>query len=93
MISESGRERIARLPAWVRELIQRLEHAKEPLIDEIVRRRREASSLNDKCRRLSESLEAVMEILRAAGRGGSDYARTVVGVLEGYEIFRSGESK
>jgi hypothetical protein len=89
MISQEERDKIEKLPMWARRLILQLESANEPMVDEVARSRRELGTLQDKVRRLSESNEALLELLRCAGRGGSDYATTVVNILEGYEIYRS----
>lgn len=82
-------EKIAKLPAWVREHIKHLQLRSEPLVEEAVKAGKEAKQQRERARRLSDSNEALMEILRCAGRGGSDWAATVVSVLDGYEIFRS----
>lgn len=84
-------DRIAKLPVWARDMIKRLERANEPMIEEIVRLRRRNEVAEDKARNLSGANEALMEILRCAGRGGSDWAAAVVSVLEGYEIFKHEE--
>lgn len=88
MISDADREKIAKLPVWARDLIKRLEIANEPLLDEVVKLRRENMTLAEKTRRLKDSNEALLEILAAAGRGGNKWAETIVSILEGYEIFR-----
>ncbi len=85
------RDKVAKLPVWAQELIRRLELANEPLIEQAVKYRREATTASERAKRLSESNEALMEILRAAGRGGSDWADMVVRTLEGYSIFRDGD--
>lgn len=82
-------DKIARLPAWAREHIKRLEIRSEPLVEEAARARRELEEERARARRLSESNEALLELLRSAGRGSNDWAKTVVSVLESYEIFQS----
>ncbi len=86
-------EKVARLPAWAREYIKALELKPEALVNEAVKLRRDNAVLTERAKRLSESNEALMEILRYAGKAGmahrvSDWAATVVATLEGYEIFR-----
>jgi hypothetical protein len=96
MLSREELEKIKKLPVWAERLILRLASFNEPMADEVVRARRELGTLQEKVRRLSESNEALLELLRCAGRGGSDYAATVVKVLEGYEIYKpldKGETK
>lgn len=83
------REKIARLPAWARDHIKRLEIRSEPAIEEAARARQALSKAEEKARRLSDSNEALMEILRCAGRGGNAWAAEVVSILENYEIFRT----
>lgn len=91
-ISETDREKIAKLPVWARDLIKRLEYANEPMVEEVVKSRRELAQLQAKVRSLSDANAALMEILRCAGRGGSDWAKIVVDTLDGYEIYRSLQS-
>ncbi len=85
------RDKIARLPTWVREHIKRLEVAAEPAIEEVVRSRRKIKDLEERCRRLSEQVEAMTEMFRSAAIGGNDGAKVVVSILEGYEIFQKSE--
>lgn len=89
MISNEDRERIARLPTWARDLIKRLETANEPMANECIQLRRKNSTAQERAKSLSESNEALLELLRCAGRGGSEWAATVVKTLEGYEIFQN----
>ena len=84
-------DRVDRLPVWARELIHRLEIANEPAIREAARARSDMVAAKEKAKRLSESNEALLEILRCAGRGGSDWAAAVVSTLEDYEIYQNTE--
>lgn len=92
MIDQETRDKVARLPAWARDLIKWLEGLPEQLADEAARLRRENSNLQDRLRRAQEANEAMTELFQAAGRGGSDYAAAVTKVLEGYEIFPAAEA-
>jgi len=89
MISQEDRDRIPKLPVWAKDLIKQLEHLNEPTIKECNRLRKEIERLKDSERRIKGSNEALMEILRDAGKGGNDWARIVVSILEGYEIFKN----
>ena len=89
-------DRIARLPAWAREHIKHIKHiskCQEPLLEEAVRARYRANAAEARARRLLESNNALLELLRRAGEGGHDWAKLVVSILEGYEIYRSGEGQ
>lgn len=86
-MDEEMRDRIARLPAWVRHHIRFLEQRSESAVGEAARCRQKLDQERERCRRLSEQNEAMVEIFRRAATGGSDVAKTVVGVLEGYDFF------
>ncbi len=90
-IPESDRDRISKLPAWVRDLIKRLEIANEPMIEECVKLRKENTILKERAKQLGESKEALLELLRRAGQGGSYWADVVVRTLESYEIFQKSQ--
>lgn len=81
-------EKIKKLPLWARERIKELEIYSRPITEELRRAHNETEKAKKRAQLLSESNEALLEILRYAGRGGSDWAAQVVSVLEGYEIYR-----
>jgi hypothetical protein len=87
MMDQSTRDKVAKLPTWARELIRRLEIANEPAVNEIVMLRQKNNQLAEQMRRVSTANEAMRELFRCASVGGSDYAKAVVDVLDGYEIF------
>lgn len=82
------RDKVARLPAWARNLIKRLETANEPMVEEVVKLRREAERSKEIANRYRDANHALMELLSKAGFAGLDWARAVVDTLNGYEIFR-----
>jgi hypothetical protein len=82
-------EKIARLPVWAREHIKHLQIRNEPLVQEAARCRQIAERAETKAKRLSEANAALLELLNKAGQADLDWAKTVVDVLDGYEIFRS----
>ncbi len=84
-------EKIARLPVWAREYIKRLQIAKEPLVEECVKARRDKEVFERQAKKYSAANEALIQLLRCAAKGGSDWARVVVSTLEDYEIYKSGE--
>lgn len=89
MTNDELHEKIARLPTWAREHIKRLETRSELAIEEAARARQALVKAETRVTRLSEANEAMMELLRSAGKGGLDWAWETVKVLEGYEIFQS----
>lgn len=91
MISQEEREKIAKLPTWVRNLIKRLEYGIAPMVDELARNHKARYESVDKAKRLEETNLALMELIRKAGQAGLNWAKTTVDVLEGYEIFRDGD--
>ena len=92
MIDEEMRGKIAKLSSWARDLIRRLEHFAEPMMEEAVRLRKENTSLKGQFQQVKESNEDMMELFRRAALGGSDYAAAVVEVLDGYEILPTDSS-
>ena len=86
MINQETRDKIAKLPAWAREIIKRLEITSEPQLEELVRLRKENSRLSDHIKCLRERCEAMTELFNRASIGGSYYAAAIIEVLEGYEI-------
>jgi hypothetical protein len=94
MISNEEREKIARLPVWVRAIIERLEHANGPMLNEYVRLRHDNAKMQERARRLTDANDALIELIKCAGSVAGakhihDWAATVIGTLEGYEIFKS----
>lgn len=81
--------KISRLPAWARDHIRNLEIRSEPLVEEAVRCRQKAERAETRAKRLDEANAALLELLKRAGQNGLDWAKTVVDVLEGYEIFQN----
>ncbi len=80
-------EKIARLPSWARQHIKHLEYTYKPAIEEAARARKELEIAKEKQRRVQNSNEALLEILRRAGET-HDWSKKVVDILDGYEIFR-----
>jgi hypothetical protein len=78
------------LPKWAREHIHHLETRSEPAIDRAVKATKELDRVKATCRRLQNANDSIIEILRHAGKGGVDWAQTVVDILDSYEIFKSG---
>lgn len=87
-MADELQQKIAKLPSWAREHITQLERRSAPAVEEARRQRNEAERAKDAFRNVKNSNEALLEILRCAGKGGSDWAATVVKVLEGYEIYQ-----
>ena len=84
-------ERIARLPVWAQDHIKRLHRDRQLAIEECAKLRRELGPVALKAQRMYESNEALLEILRCAGRGGSDLAKQISDTLSGYSIFQNGK--
>ncbi len=80
-------EKIARLPAWARDEIKRLKALPSVLADEAASLRRKVTSLEERSSRQREMIEAMSEMFRSAAVGGNEGAKTVVSILEGYELF------
>lgn len=89
-MDQETRDKVKKLPAWARDLIERLEVASEPAIEEAVRCRREAAKWKEQAVRYRDANAALMEILSCAGRNNIDWAAKTADVLEGYSIFKSG---
>jgi hypothetical protein len=86
-MDQDTRYKVARLPAWARTLIKHLEFRSEPAIEEAARCRSKATQLEERNRKLSDQIQAMGEMFRYAALGGSDVAKTVVRILEDYEIY------
>jgi hypothetical protein len=82
-------EKIARLPAWARAHIRHLEIRSEPAVEAAVIARRELEVAKKRLREVQSSNEALLEIIRCAGKGGLDWAKVVIDTLDSYEIYRS----
>lgn len=87
IVSLDERDKLARLPKWVGELVKRLESLPGALADEAANLRRKLAAAEERNKRLEERMEAMTELFRCAALGGSEGAKTVVKVLEGYGIF------
>lgn len=89
--------KIEKLPTWARQHIKELEKRanENPMREERNDLHRRNEELRKKVRKLEESNEAILEILRKAGEwsDGSDIARKIVGVLDGYEIYKNGPTE
>lgn len=72
-ISPEDRQRIEHLPAWARQLIRQLELANKPMLDRCVQVERKNNGLTELSRKLKDSNEALMEILRLAANCRGDY--------------------
>jgi len=87
MLTNKECEKVKKLPTWARDLIKRLEYASLPMIEEAATQRRKALIAEVKAKRLEDANSALLELLGKAGEAGLDWAKIVVSVLEGYEIF------
>lgn len=83
-------EKMAKLPKWAQDVIKRLETENAPMVDRVRVAERTADVAQRKAARLSEANEALLEIIRSAGKGGFPGADEVILTLEGYSIFRDG---
>jgi hypothetical protein len=86
-MSDELRDKIEKLPAWARQHIKHLTSLPSVLADEATSLRRKVGELESRNRRLSEQVEAMTELFRCAALGGSEGAKTVIDILDGYEIF------
>ena len=69
--------------------MKKLEALPSALAEEAATLRRKVTTLEERNHRLSEQVEAMTVLFRCVAIGGSEGAKNVVGVLEGYEIFPS----
>lgn len=83
--------RISILPKWAQAHIRNLEGASQPDREEIRDLRRKLQGALDNRQRLRDSLDAILEIIRCAAAGGSQYAKTMIDVLDAYDLHRTGE--
>lgn len=81
------KEKIARLPAWARDYVRRLEAQAEPNNSELRRLRQLTEQAETRCKQIRERMEAMTEIFRCAAQGGSEVAKAYVEkMLEEYNI-------
>lgn len=79
-------EKIARLPAWAREHMKRLEIQAQPNIDELVRLRGKVAQLEKVNRHLEDKVSAMIEIFQCAAKGGSEIATEVKKIVDAWVI-------
>lgn len=92
MDSELSRK-VAKLPLWARELIGHLEALPDTLANEVVHLRARVAELRKRNRDLGSQVEAMTELFRYAAIGGSEGAKKIVEILDGYEIFPGKKSE
>lgn len=71
-------EKIARLPAWVRQHIKHLESKPEILVQQCIKLRKDLEVSKKEVRRLEDMQEAMLAIFRAAERGENETAKAFV---------------
>jgi hypothetical protein len=86
MAGETQEEKIAKLPAWARELIRDLRTRNEPAAEEIAQLRRKVESLQRDNRRKQDRIDAMVEMFQCAAKGGSEVAVAVARIVEDFLI-------
>ncbi len=87
-MSDELNAKIAKCSVAIRDYIRRLEIAKEPLVEDAAKHRQTADRERSKAARYQNANAALMELLGKAAQQGLDWAKTVVDVLDSYEIFK-----
>jgi len=77
-VNDETREKVAKLPTWARELIDRLEKQFKEANEEPTRLRRKISHLEGQIRKLQERIDGMEAILTCAARGGHETAQAYV---------------
>ena len=92
-ITQEERQKIASLPRWAIYLIDRLERTAALLSDAAAKSKKAAEYQRERASSLSTANEALIELLRMAGKSGLDWAKVTADVLASYEIFSSPEQR
>lgn len=80
-------EKIARLPAWAREYIKRLEVQANPINSEMCRLQQKVDQMEKRCRVMSDRMAAMTDIFESAARGGNETAQAYVNrVIDEYTV-------
>jgi uncharacterized coiled-coil protein SlyX len=82
----SNKEKIERLPLWVRELIHELETQAEPQAREITLLKKRIQELEKLRRKLQDRIEAMVEMFQCAAKGGNEVALAVRFIVEDFLV-------
>lgn len=85
-MSDEMKEKVARLPAWARELINALELRPQSLVHETGQLRKEVERLRAVNRQLSDRIDAMVEMFQCAAKGGNEIAQAVQRIVEDYTV-------
>lgn len=77
-MDQETRDKVARLPAWARELIKRLEIAPEQMTDQAVAGAKKLAHMEEQYKKLKCRCDIMHELLTCAARGGHDTAKAYV---------------
>lgn len=83
-MNDELKEKMAKLPLWVREHIRQLQLRADPQIEEIVRLRKEVQKLEAVKRQQQDRIEAMVHMFQCAAKGGSELAAAVQRIVEDF---------
>lgn len=75
---EWSSSKMARLPVWVRVLLKQLETQADPNNNELRLAHQRVVNAEERCRRMQDRMNAMMELMSCAGRGGHETAQAYV---------------
>ena len=83
-MTDEIRDKVARLPAWARELIEELEHRSEPALERATKAEKSVANLQERNHKLENRIEAMVEMFKCAAKGENEIAKAVMRIVEDY---------
>lgn len=77
-MNDELKNRVAKLPAWARALIESLEDQAKPNNLEVQMMRQQVANAELRLKKMTERVDAMTELLTCAGRGGHETAQAYV---------------
>lgn len=83
-MTDETKAKVAKLPAWARDLIRQLESRVGSLPDELAQLRRKITELEKANRLKQDRVDAMVEMFQCAAKGGNEVAAAVMRIAGDY---------